>query len=122
VAATTSAFGAIFSDVDLAGSSLQFFDLLNNSLGVFAVPSLLGSETFEFLGVVFDSSVINRVRITSGNAALSAGTNDGGAIDVAVMDDFLYAEPQAVPEPASLLLLGTGAIVIAGRMRRRVRR
>src|SRR5437870_9551329 len=107
--AVTSAFGSIFSDVDLAGSSLQFYDLLNNSLGTFAVPSLLGNQTFEFLGVVFDSAVINRVRITSGNSALSAGTNDGGAFDVAVMADFLYAEPTttaAVPEPASLLLLG----------------
>jgi hypothetical protein len=123
--ATTSAFGVIFSDVDLVGSSLQFFDALNNSLGVFAVPPLLGDETFEFLGVIFDSSVINRVRITSGNSALGAGINDGGGVDVAVMDDFIYAEPQAVgavPEPASLVLLGTGVIAIAGRIRRRVRR
>jgi hypothetical protein len=124
-AATTSAFGAIFSDVDLIGSSLEFFDLLNHSLGVFAVPSLLGNETFEFLGVKFDSSVVNRVRITSGNAALGAATNDGGAIDVAVMDDFIYAEPQvvaAVPEPGSLILLGSGAIAITARIRRRLGR
>jgi hypothetical protein len=120
IPATTSAFGAIFSDVDLTGSSLQFFDIFDNSLGIFAVPSLPGSQTFEFLGVQFDSSVINRVRITSGNSALGAGINDGGAVDVAVMDDFLYAEPQAaVPEPGSLILFSTGAIVIARRMRRR---
>lgn len=121
--AGTSAFGAIFSDVDLAGSSLQFFDIFNHSLGTFAVPALAGDATFEFLGVQFDSSVINRVRITSGNSALGAGINDGGPVDVAVMDDFLYAEPGTpVPEPASLILLGVGTAASAVRMRRRVRR
>ena len=91
----------------------------NNSLGTFAVPALAGNETFEFLGVTFDSPLVHRVRITSGNAALGAATNDGGAVDVAVMDDFLYAEPQAVPEPGSLILFGTGALALVGRMRRR---
>lgn len=120
IPAVTSAFGSVFSDVDLAGSSLQFFDVFNNSLGVFMVQSLIGQETFEFLGVKFDSAVISRVRITSGNSALGGGVNDGGPIDLAVMDDFLYAEPQAVPEPGSLLLLGTGGIATAVRLRRRV--
>ena len=119
--AVTSAFGAIFSDVDLTGSSLQFFDFFNNSLGTFAVPSLLGNETFEFLGVQFDSAVIRRVRITSGNAALGAGVNDGGAVDVAVMDDFLYAEPgvqpQQVPEPSTWLLLLSGVVGFLWRRR-----
>ena len=117
-AATTSAFGVMFTDVDLAGSTLEYFDLLNNSLGLFAVPSIPGNETFSFLGAVFDSSVVARVRITSGNAAL--GPNDGGVVDVVVMDDFIYGEPtapSAVPEPASLVLLGTG-IAFAARRRR----
>jgi len=118
--ALTSAFGAIFTDVDMTGSSIQYFDRLNNSLGLFSVPSLLGSETFSFLGVVFDSAVVSRVRIISGNAAL--GLNDGAGIDVAVMDDFLYAEPvAAVPEPATLILTGIGFAIVGLRIRRRTR-
>jgi PEP-CTERM motif len=31
-------------------------------------------------------------------------------IDVVALDDFLYSEPTAVPEPSTLMLLGTGAI------------
>jgi len=116
-AATTSAFGAVFTDVDLAGSTIEYFDLLNNSLGVFGVPFIAGNETFSFLGAVFDSSVIARVRITSGNTAL--GPNEGGGVDLVVMDDFIYGEPtpSAVPEPASLVLLSTG-IAFAVRRRR----
>jgi len=120
--AVTSAFGAIFTDVDMAGSSLQFFDAFNNSLGIFAVPFLAGNETLEFLGVKFDSAIVGRVRIISGNAALAAGVNDGGGTDLVVMDDFLYAEPAAVPEPASLLLFGGGALALGARLRQRGRR
>jgi hypothetical protein len=119
--ALTSAFGAIFTDVDMTGSSIQYFDALNNSLGLFAVPSLLGSETFSFLGVVFDSPVVSRVRIISGNTALGPNDNPGGGIDVAVMDDFIYAEPTAVPEPATLILTGAGFAVLGLRKRRRTR-
>ena len=116
--AVTSAFGAIFTDVDLPGSTIEYFDMLNNSLGVFAVPFVSGNETFSFLGVVFDSPIVSRVRITSGNAPL--GPNESANTDVVVMDDFIYAEPTAptaVPEPASLVLLGTG-IAFAVRRKR----
>jgi PEP-CTERM motif len=117
--AVVSAFGVIFTDVDLPGSTMEFFDTLNNSLGVFAVPSVAGNETFSFLGVLFDSPIVGRVRITSGSIAL--GPNESPTADVVVMDDFIYSEPTtpaAVPEPASLVLLGTG-IAFAVRRKRR---
>jgi hypothetical protein len=47
------------------------------------------------LGVLFDKPVVHRVQITYGTAAL--GPNDGPGTDVAVMDDFIYGEPQALP-------------------------
>jgi hypothetical protein len=49
--ATVSAFGAIFSDVDLANTtSLQLFDGSNISLGTFFVPAAGSSQRFSFLG------------------------------------------------------------------------
>jgi PEP-CTERM motif len=111
--ATVSAFGAVFTDVDLASTtSIQYFDASNASLGTFFVPpGVVGAAsipTLSFLGVTFTTERISRVRITTGNSSL--GPNDGGGIDVVVMDDFIYSEPQAVPEPATLLLLGTGLL------------
>ena len=83
--ALVAGFGSVFSDVDLANTtSMQFFDINDNSLGTFFTGRNNG---LSFIGVLFDSAVISRVRIVNGNSAL--GPNDGGGIDVVVMDDFL---------------------------------
>lgn len=111
--AAVSAFGAVFSDVDSANvSSLQFFDVDGISLGTFFVPAVAGNQTLSFLGVLFNAGEqIGRVRITSGNVALDATST---AIDQVVLDDFIFAEPQQVPEPATLALLFAGASGVAG--------
>jgi len=98
--ATTSGFGAVFTDVDLfAETSIQFFDETNTSLGVYSVPELAGSENLSFFGVLFNAGErIGRVRITSGNAALGPNENLP-ATDLVVMDDFIYAEPQGAVTP-----------------------
>jgi hypothetical protein len=116
--AVVSGFGAVFTDVDLANTTtLQFFNLFNQSLGVFNVP--VANNGLSFLGVAFNAGeAVARVRITTGNSAL--GPNDGGGIDVVAMDDFLYSEPQTVvPEPATLWLVGAGMLAAARRLRRR---
>ena len=119
--ASVSGFGAVFSDVDLANTTtIEFFDPFNVSLGTFDVPNAPGTATFSFLGVVFNAGEqVSRVRITTGNAALGASATDGGGIDVVVMDDFLYAEPRALPEPSTLLVVAIGLLALVGVRSRR---
>jgi len=119
--ASVTAFGAVFSDVDLADiSSLQFFDVNGASLGTFFVPAIAGANnTFSFLAVRFDAGeLIARVRITTGNQVLGA-TNT--ANDQVVLDDFIFDEPQAVPEPSTLVLLISGASLLGWGLRSRQR-
>ena len=118
VPATVSGFGAVFTDVDLANiTSIQYFDASNASLGTFFVPPGLpgaaaNTPTLSFLGVIFTTERIAGVHITTGNSNLGPtdGIVDTPNVDVVVMDDFLYSEPQVVPEPTTLLLLGTGLL------------
>jgi hypothetical protein len=112
-AAQVSGFGAVFTDVDSATSTkIDFFDINGNLLTEQFVPAgTVSNKSLSFLGVTFNAGEeIFRVTITSGNAALATGTNDDATHDLVVMDDLLFSEPTAVaaavPEPASLSLLG----------------
>lgn len=100
-------FGAVFSDVDLPGTSIGYFDQLGDLIGVFAVPATTGDQTFSFLGILLDpdEGLISRIRITTGTSVLGPNESLTQNIDLVVMDDFLYAEPQRIPEPQVLLLL-----------------
>lgn len=119
-AALTQGFGVVFTDVDLINTtSIEYFDAADLSLGSFFAPAASGDETLSFLGVLFTQGrVVSRVRITSGNEALSAASPSG---DVVAMDDFIYGEPvtlgAALPEPGSLLL--SAAALLALRFARR---
>jgi hypothetical protein len=114
--ASVSGFGSIFTDVDLNLTTIEFFNTSGNSLGVFNAPT--ANNGLSFLGVFFNAGErIGRVRITNGNVAL--GPNDVPPnADVVAMDDFIYSEPAAVPEPATLLLLITGLSAAAATCKR----
>jgi hypothetical protein len=122
-AATTSAFGLIFTDVEVAGSTkLEFFDA--NNVLIYSHDALVaGNQGLSFLGAQVVGALIGRVRITSGqNTIVANGVLGNPNSDVVVMDDFLYAEPLVatrVDEPSVLALAAIGLLGAAGFTRRR---
>lgn len=91
--ATVRGFGAVYTDVDTTHTAFEYFDAEGNSLGEFQTP--IADNGLSFLGVVFDEAIVARVEVKYGTGAL--GPNDGeGDVDVAVMDNFIYGEPQAI--------------------------
>ena len=91
-------FGVVFSDVDVAGSTVvAFYDANGGLLANLAAPAKTGAHEFSFIGAVFDKPVVASVIIASGNAALNTAVTDvsaGGTQDKVAMDDFVYGEPR----------------------------
>src|SRR5262245_32862635 len=87
-------FGAVFSDVALAGTSIAITTTAG-AIGQFPVPTFSGNQTFSFLGILLGpgEGLITSVRIVTGTTAL--GPNESASVDLVVMDDFLYGEPRA---------------------------
>lgn len=106
-------FGAVFADVGVVGASrLEAFGLGGDLLGAVDVPAAAGG--LSFAGLWFDGGErIASVRLTVGQAGME---NTSGLLDVVALDEFIYGEPQPIPEPGSVLLLVlTGAALqIAG--------
>jgi hypothetical protein len=121
-AADTNGFGAVFSDVDEAGpTKLELLAADGHSLGTWTVPATAGSGTFSFLGVRLDAGERAALaRITTGAAPLgNPDVTQSGPADVAVMDDFIYGEPKAIP-PAQPPVVDTEApqVKVQGAKRR----
>lgn len=92
-AATVKGFGAVFTDVnDNRSTKIEYFDVNGNLLfSRNVMPSPIHRGGLSFLGVGFDTASVFLVRITSGDRVLKAAN-----LDVVVMDDFIYGEPQAL--------------------------
>ena len=105
-------FGIVFADVDLANTTrVQAFDI--NGVQIANLTAAAANNGLSFVGLRFDTLSIARIHVTQGNAAV--GPNDGGAVDVVAVDDFIYGEPvsaSSVPEPGSMALAAIGAFAL----------
>jgi hypothetical protein len=105
--AMVTGFGAVFADVDQpdgsgpakkqgnrgASTLVEYFGADDKLLFSSFVPASPGDGGLSFFGIVFDDPPrITRVRITTGDKA--PGPDDDPKVDIVVMDDFIYGEPQ----------------------------
>jgi hypothetical protein len=122
VQAASRGFGAIFLDVEQANSSSIEFFHDGTSLGTWFVPTSASGDP-EFLGVLFNSPIVTDVRLTLGTDVLfnfnGSTVTPGGpenlalGRDLAITDDFVFAESTATPEPSAWLLFTTGGILFS---------
>jgi hypothetical protein len=104
-AATTRAFGVIFTDVDQPDGSdrgyerenrdsstlVEYFSVSGELLFSGVVASAPGNGNVSFFGAIFPDARVGRVVITAGDYA---GPDDSSTRDVVMMDDFIYSEPR----------------------------
>jgi hypothetical protein len=105
--ATTTGFGVVFTDVDSpdgsgrgnrtgnrhASTLIEYYGTHGELLFVSPAPASPGDGNLSFLGVVFGTARIARVKIIAGDVA--PGPDDDRR-DIVMMDDFLYGEPTAL--------------------------
>jgi hypothetical protein len=98
--AGVNGFGVVFSDVDRKHSTtLDFLDARGRLLRKVTAPVRSDAAGFSFVGVTFSSPIVARVRIKSGQAAITGRNrdiSDGGYTDLVAMDDFISGEPRAI--------------------------
>jgi hypothetical protein len=99
--ALVTGFGTVFCDVNRSGkSTIEFYNAAGTLLLSVPGPVKADAAGLSFAGAVFDSPVVARVRIISGEAPLNSTSIDlgksGGKLDLVALDDFIYGEPHAI--------------------------
>jgi hypothetical protein len=99
--AAVTGFGSVFADVGREESTtIEYFDARGNRLLRVKAPRRSDDAGLSFVGAVFDSPIIARVRITSGDTPIGEAVDnvkgEGKKRDIVAMDDFIYGEPHAV--------------------------
>ncbi len=105
IPATTRGFGVVFTDIDVADQEsrpgqcractrVEYLDVNGRVLFSGFAPASPGNGNLSFLGVIFEDARVASVRIRTG--AVEAGPIEFDFLDVVMMDDFIYGEPQAI--------------------------
>lgn len=125
--AADSPYGAITPESFSFSDGIQTFNSLSTSLAFFGVAT---DDTGNIVGWYISLSAddhVSNLNTSTGNVigvADEAKIDQAGTIDrVFVFNDpgtWTTSDPSTVPEPSSLLLLGTGVIGAAGAMRRKL--
>ena len=99
--ALVTGFGSVFADVGRARSTtIEYFDATGKRLLRVKAPRRSDANGLSFVGAIFDSQIVARVRITSGDTPVDPDVVDnvkgrGSKHDIVAMDDFIYGEPRA---------------------------
>ena len=81
--------------MDIYGeTTIAYYDKFDNLLAKESVDEQ--PQGLSFLGATFAQENVFRVRVDLGNTPIGANDDPTNGIDVVVMDDFLYGEPQAL--------------------------
>jgi hypothetical protein len=99
--ALVTGFGSVFADVGREHSTtIDYFDAAGRRLLRIKAPRRSDDTGLSFAGAVFESRIVARVRIISGDTPIGADAFDnvkgrGHKHDIVAMDDFIYGEPRA---------------------------
>ena len=76
-----------------ASTLIEYFSADGEVLFSSFAPASPGDGNLTFFGIVFGDARIARVRITAG---ATPGPDDTGLLDVVMMDDFIFGQPQRI--------------------------
>jgi hypothetical protein len=82
-------------------TTIEYFDAAGKRLLKVAAPRRRDEKGLSFVGAVFESRIVARVRITAGDTPIDATAQDnvkgaGKKHDIVATDDFIYGEPRPI--------------------------